>query len=181
MKKIYVAKLGFRKQETNFVNLYGNDYPSMKLTYAALRGAVDSGPEELNEAALQRFLLTVASIGWRKNQLRSTEAFAQSNSLSAAEATSRGLVPLIGGQGALHEIAGDSALLVDLLNADEIADAMRRLAHIGQEDRQARLVRQTLARFSRNLAEAAAWRSALQHALAQRLSGPPPGRTGGPR
>ncbi|MGA7383206.1 MAG: hypothetical protein WBW81_00435 [Methylocella sp.] len=177
MKKIYVAKLGFRKQETNFVNLYGNDYLSMNFIYAALRGA---GPEELTEAALQRFLLTVASIGGRKNQLRSTEAFAQSNSLPAAEAASRGLVPLIGGQGALREIAGGSALLVDPLNTDAIADAMRRAAHIGQADRQARLVRQTLARFSRNLAEAAAWRSALNHALAQRLSGPPP-RTGGQR
>jgi hypothetical protein len=61
------------------VNLYGNDYPSMKLIYPALRGGVESGPEEPIEAAPQRFfLLTVGSIGSGMIQLRSIEAFAQS-------------------------------------------------------------------------------------------------------
>ncbi|MGH6830726.1 MAG: hypothetical protein ACREDG_06195, partial [Methylocella sp.] len=48
-------------------------------------------------------------------------------------------------------------ILVDPLNTDEIADGMRRLAHMGQEDGPARLpaLRQTIARFSRNLARAA--------------------------
>jgi hypothetical protein len=43
---------------------------------------------------------------------------------------------------------------------DEIADGMRRLAHMGHEERQARLseLRQSIARFSRNFA-VAAWRS----------------------
>jgi hypothetical protein len=52
----------------------------------------------------------------------------------------------------LHEIAGDSAILVDPLNMDEIADGMRLLAHMGHEERQARLsgLRQSIARFSRN-------------------------------
>jgi hypothetical protein len=31
----------------NFLNLHGNDYPSMKLIYPALRGAVESGPEDV--------------------------------------------------------------------------------------------------------------------------------------
>jgi hypothetical protein len=68
------------------------------------------------------------------------------------------------------------------LNTDEIADEMRLLAHMGQEEPQARLpeLRHSIARFSRNLAEAD-WRSALQQALAQRLSGAPPGRTGAAR
>jgi hypothetical protein len=45
---------------------------------------------------------------------------------------------------------------------------MRLLAYMGQEERQARLpeLRQSIASFSRNLAETA-WRSALQQALAQ--------------
>ncbi|MGH6834567.1 MAG: glycosyltransferase [Methylocella sp.] len=69
--------------------------------------------------------------------------------LPAAEAISRGLVPLLGRGRALHELAGDSAILVDPLNTDEIADGMRLLAHIGQEDRQARLpeLRLRIARF----------------------------------
>jgi hypothetical protein len=68
------------------------------------------------------------------------------------------------------------------LNTDEIADGMRLLAHMRQEERRARLpeLRQSIARFSRNLAEAA-WRSGLQQALAQRLSRAPPGLTGAAR
>jgi hypothetical protein len=68
------------------------------------------------------------------------------------------------------------------LNTDEIADVIRLLAHMGQVERQARLpeLRQSIARFSRNLAEAAR-RSGLQQALAQRLSRAPPGLTGAAR
>ena len=63
-----------------------------------------------------------------------------------------------------------------LLNTDEIADGMPLLAHVGQQERQARLpeLRRSIARFSRNLVDAA-WRSA-QQALAQRLSEASPGR-----
>jgi len=83
--------------------------------------------------------------------------------LPAAEAISRGL-----GRGeALHEVAGDSAILVDPLNTDEIADGMRLLAHMGQEERQARPPSfDRASRFSRTLAEAT-WRSTLQQALTQ--------------
>jgi hypothetical protein len=141
--------IGLRNQEfdDHFVNLYGNDYPSMKLIYPALRGGVESGPEEPIEAAPQRFfLLTVGSIGSGMIQLRST--------------LGRGYFPWcrsITGRATLHEVAGDSAILVDPLNMDEIADGMRLLAHMGHEERQARLseLRQ---RFSRNFA-VAAWRS----------------------
>jgi len=80
----------------------------------------------------------------------------------------------------LRKVAGDSGILFDPLNPDEIVGVMRLLAPMGQEDRQARLVRQSIARFSRTAAKAA-WRSALQQALVQRLSGPPPGRTGAAR
>src|SRR3984893_18398482 len=62
----------------NFVALYGDDYPSMRLIYPALRMGIDSGEEEPIAAAPQRFLLTVGSVGSRKNHLRSLEAFALS-------------------------------------------------------------------------------------------------------
>ena len=63
------------------------------------------------------------------------------------------------------------------MNTDEIADGMPLLAHVGQQERQARLpeLRRSIARFSRNLVDAT-WRSALQQALAHRLSEAPPGR-----
>jgi hypothetical protein len=66
------------------------------------------------------------------------------------------------------------------LNTD--ADGMPLLAHMGQQERQARLpeLRRSIARFSRNLVDAT-WRSALQQVLAQRLSETPPGRTGAAR
>jgi hypothetical protein len=68
----------------------------------------------------------------------------------------------------LHDVAGDSAILVYPLNTGEIADEIRLLAHMGQEERRARPpeLRQSIAHFSRTLAEAT-WRSTLQQALAQ--------------
>jgi glycosyltransferase involved in cell wall biosynthesis len=48
--------------------------------------------------------------------------------LPAAEAISRNLVPLVSRDGALHEVAGDRAILVDPLDVKEIAQGMRRLA-----------------------------------------------------
>ena len=212
----------------DFVALYGEDYPAMKVIYPALRGGIATGAEEPIEAAPQRFLLTVGSVGSRKNQLRSISAFAQSKladegffyvvcggpepgyeavveaagkvpavilpgyvsdsqlrwlyaraggfvlpsllegfGLPAAEAISHGLVPLLSRGGALHEVTGDSALLVDPLNTDAIADGMRRLANMGQEERQTRLaaLRASIARFSPGSAKTA-WRSTLEQALA---------------
>jgi glycosyltransferase involved in cell wall biosynthesis len=212
----------------NFVTLYGDDYPFMKLIYPALRMGIDSGEEEPIAAAPRRFLLTVGSVGSRKNHLRSLEAFALSGltelgyhyvicggpepgfdtvvesagkapavilsgyvndselrwlyahasgfvlpsllegfGLPAAEAIARDLVPLVSRGGALHEIAGDSAILVDPLNVNEIANGMRQLALMGQEERQSRLVelRRSFARFSRQSA-VEAWRATLQQALA---------------
>jgi glycosyltransferase involved in cell wall biosynthesis len=211
-----------------FAALYGDDYPAMKLIYPALRVGIQSGPKEPIASAPKRFLLTVGSVGSRKNQLRSLEAFARSGlaaegynyvvcggpepgfdavveaagktpgviltgyvsdselrwlyahasgfvlpsllegfGLPAAEAISYDLVPLLSKEGALHEVAGDCAILVDPLNVDEIADGMRRLALMGHEERQSRLLelRASIARFSRESA-AEAWRATLRQALA---------------
>jgi hypothetical protein len=64
-----------------------------KLIYPALRGGVESGPEEPIEAAPQRFfLLSVGSIGSGMIQLRSIEAFAQSNSRTKDIVTSSAAV-----------------------------------------------------------------------------------------
>jgi len=211
----------------SFTSLYGDDFPSMSVIYPALRGGVGGGNAEPIGTAPQRFLLTVGSIGFRKNQLRAVEAFAQSRlaeegfsyvlcggpepgfdvateaarkvpgvilpgyvndsqlrwlyahasgfvlpsllegfGLPAAEAIANGLVPLLSVGGALHEVAGDAALLVDPLNTAEIAQGMRQLAHMGVDERQVRLaaLRRSSARFSRNSANAA-WRSTVQQAL----------------
>ena len=210
-----------------FTSLYGDDYPLMRIIYPALRGGIEDGYEEPIEAAPQRFLLTVGSIGSRKNQLRSIEAFKQSRlaeegysyvicggkepgfeavldaardmpsvifpgyvndrqlrwlyahasgfvlpsllegfGLPAAEAISRGLVPLISRGSALHEVAGDSAILVDPFNTDEIVAGMRNLANIKDEERVERLslLRKSIARFSRP-STMASWRSTLEQAL----------------
>jgi glycosyltransferase involved in cell wall biosynthesis len=210
-----------------FVTLYGDDYTSMKL-HPALRMGIHSGPEEPIAAAPQRFLLTVGSVGSRKNHVRSLEAFALSGlaelgyhyvicggpepgfdavvesagkipavvlpgyvsdnelrwlyahasgfvlpsllegfGLPAAEAIARDLLPLVSRGGALHEVAGDSAILVDPLNANEIAVGMRRHALMGEQERQSRPVglRRSIARFSRESA-VEAWRAKLHQALA---------------
>jgi glycosyltransferase involved in cell wall biosynthesis len=230
-KKIKEAKLILifvsKSSMANFVALYGDDYCLMNVIYPAVREGITYGTEEPIEAAPEHFLLTVGSIGSRKNQLRSIEAFAQSKladdgffyvicggrepgfdavieaaskvpavillgyvndsqlrwlyarasgfilpsllegfGLPAAEAVYNGLVPLLSRGSALHEVAGDSALLVDPLNTVEIADGMRRLANMEQAELQARLValQKSCARFSRSSANAA-WRSTLLQAL----------------
>jgi hypothetical protein len=50
----------------------------------------------------------------------------------------------------LHEVAGDSAILVYPLNTGEIADGMRLLVHMGKEERRARApeLRQSIALFA---------------------------------
>jgi glycosyltransferase involved in cell wall biosynthesis len=62
----------------NFAAIYGTDYPAMKLIYPALRMGIQSGPALPIAHAPRRFLLTAGSVGARKNQLRSLEAFARS-------------------------------------------------------------------------------------------------------
>jgi len=90
--------------------------------------------------------------------------------LPAAEAISRDLVPLLSRDGALHEVAGDRAILVDPLDVKEIAQGMRRLAFMDKEERQDRPaeLKRSIARFSRQAAESA-WRATLQGALADGL------------
>lgn len=217
-----------RSSQKSFAALYGKDYPFMEVIYPPLRLGVAGGAEEPIEGAPQRFLLSVGAVGWRKNYLRSLEAFQKSKlgdegfhyvicggpepgfeavaevaartpnvittgyvsdsqlrwlyahasgfvlpsllegfGLPAAEAISRGLVPLLSTDSALHEVAGDSAILVDPLDVDAIAEGMRQLAYMGEGERRARLqdLQQSISRFSRESAMAA-WRSTLQAALA---------------
>ena len=92
--------------------------------------------------------------------------------LPTAEAISCGLVPLLSRDGALHEVAGDRAILVDPLNVKDIAAGMRRLALMNDEERQERLtaLNRSIARFSRQAAENA-WRATLRHALADQTRG----------
>ncbi len=86
--------------------------------------------------------------------------------LPAAEAISFGMIPIVGQGGALHEVTGDSALLVDPLRTDNIAAAMRNLVEMDDRERAARVdaLRQHVSLFSRERT-IAAWRHALQTAL----------------
>ncbi len=86
--------------------------------------------------------------------------------LPAAEAISFGMIPIVGQGGALHEVTGDSALLVDPLRTDSIAVAMRNLVEMDDRERAVRVdaLRQHVSLFSRERT-IAAWRHALQTAL----------------
>jgi glycosyltransferase involved in cell wall biosynthesis len=61
-----------------FETLYGADLPS-QVIYPPIRSAVVSGLAAPVEGVGSRFLLTVGSIGRRKNQIASIRAFARSN------------------------------------------------------------------------------------------------------
>ena len=220
---IFVSKCSMN----NFVSLYGDDYRSMSVIYPGIREGIFSGNAEPFEVASQRYLLSVGSVGLRKNYLRTIEAFSRSKlvdegfsyiicggtepgfddvieaagsvpgviipgyvndnqlrwlyrhasgfvlpsllegfGLPVAEAIYNGLVPLLTIGSAMHEVAGDSALLVDPLNSAEIAEGMLCLANMGQEERLSRLeaLQKSCARFSRNSANSA-WRSTLLQAI----------------
>ena len=84
----------------------------------------------------------------------------------AAEAIAAGVVPLITKGGALHEITGDGAVLVDPTDIDSIVYGMRELVELGEDERKGRLT--ALQRHIRQFTSAAAmagWRSSVQRSL----------------
>jgi glycosyltransferase involved in cell wall biosynthesis len=86
--------------------------------------------------------------------------------LPAAEAIRFDLVPLIGSGGALQEVTGDHAILVDPLNTEEIAAGMRRLVWMSETERADRIsaLKMHVAQFSRKKTMSA-WREALRVSL----------------
>jgi len=211
-----------------FISLYGDNFPLLQVIHIPLRHEMEEGDMEPVAGLPDRFLLTVGSIGLRKNQLRCVEAFALSGlakqghgyvlcggrepgydaavaaaqstpgvtltgyvndsqlrwlyrhaegfvlpsllegfGLPAAEAIRNGLIPLVGSGGALHEVTGDAAILVDPLRSEEIATGMRQLTEMDESERNRRLIdlREHISSFSReNML--GSWRSALKAALA---------------
>jgi glycosyltransferase involved in cell wall biosynthesis len=212
----------------DFIRLYGNDYPFMQVVHPPIR----SGLEDIEEQALDdistKYLLTVGSIGTRKNQVRAIEAFRLSGladegyayvicggpepgstevenaakmtrgvslcgyvndgelrwlythaegfvlpsvlegfGLPAAEAIKHSLVPLVGSGGALHEVTGDAAVLVDPLDVPDIAAGMRKLAMMGADERRRRLVdlANNIGQFSPEVA-ISVWRAGIERAIA---------------
>jgi glycosyltransferase involved in cell wall biosynthesis len=71
---VFVSKTSQRE----FHRLYGNDYASSNVIYIPTRLGVKEGCGQRVEGVSSRFLLTVGSIGDRKNQARCIEAFAAS-------------------------------------------------------------------------------------------------------
>ncbi|MDU3040187.1 glycosyltransferase family 1 protein, partial [Bradyrhizobium sp.] len=174
--------------KNDFIRLYGDDFPLLAVAHPPIRSDLDDAEEEEIPNLPSRFLLTVGSIGARKNHARAIAAYAMSGladegcayvicggpepgaeaveaaardtkgvhlcgyvndrqlrwlyrhargfvlpsilegfGLPAAEAINRALVPLVGAGGALHEVTGDSAVLVDPLDVGQIAAGMRTL------------------------------------------------------
>jgi glycosyltransferase involved in cell wall biosynthesis len=211
-----------------FIRLYGDDFPLLQVVHIPLRHEMEEGDMRPVAGLPDRFLLTVGSIGVRKNQLRCIEAFALSGlgeeghgyvlcggrepgyeaavaaaqhtagvtltgyvddselrwlyrhaegfvlpsllegfGLPAAEAIRNGLIPLVSSGGALHEVTGEAAILVDPLRSEEIARGMRQLTEMDQNERNRRLteLRKHILRFSRENMTAS-WRSALRGAFA---------------
>jgi glycosyltransferase involved in cell wall biosynthesis len=207
----------------DFVRVCGSDFPLMQVVHPPIRTGMERSDGRLVRGVPPKFFLTVGSVGARKNQLRSIEAFSVSGlanegyayvicggpepgaeqvinlaqqtagvvlpgyvdddqlrwlyknatgfvlpsllegfGLPAAEAINYGLVPLVGRGGALQEVTGDAAVLVDPLDVANIAVGMTTLAGLSDEERNNRvtLLRRSVKRFSLTSA-VAAWRSAL--------------------
>jgi glycosyltransferase involved in cell wall biosynthesis len=214
--------------KNDFVRLYGSDFPTLQVVHPPIRSGLDHIEAKAIPDFPANFLLTVGSIGTRKNQLRSIKAFALSGlahegyayvvcggpepgadevkalaettpgviicgyvsdnelrwlyrnsrgfvapsllegfGLPVAEAIRNGLIPLVGHGGALHEVTGDSAILVDPLDISDIAAGLRALVSIDSDDRERRLadLKRSIGRFSPDAA-ISAWRTVLRQALA---------------
>jgi len=231
--KIYDAKLSIifasHTSMSDFVGLYGDDFRSMVVISPPLRAMITDGPSEPLTGLTTPFLLTVGSIGVRKNQSCAIEAFRVSAladrgysyvicggpepgfekvaaladetpgvvrpgyvsddqlrwlyrnaagfvlpsllegfGLPAAEAIAYDLVPLVTQGGALHEVTGDAAILVDPTDVIAIAKGLNRLVALSLEERKERLrcLKLSASRFSAEAAHSK-WRQALQYALCQ--------------
>jgi glycosyltransferase involved in cell wall biosynthesis len=214
--------------KNDFVRHYGSDFPMLQVVHPPIRAGIDDLEEQEILDIPPNFLLTVGSIGTRKNQLRSIQAFRSSGladagfayvicggpehgadeiealakvtagvilcgyvndkelrwlyrkaqgfvlpsllegfGLPAAEAIKNGLIPLVGYGGALHEVTGDAAILVNPLDVSDIATGLRKLTSIDDEERERRLadLNSSISRFSSEAA-ISAWRSGLQRAIA---------------
>jgi glycosyltransferase involved in cell wall biosynthesis len=212
-----------KASRSDFVKLCGSDFPLMQVVYPPIRTGMERSDGREVPGVPPKYLLTVGSVGARKNQVRSIEAFKASGlankgyayvicggpepgveqvinlaqetagvilpgyvdddqlrwlyrnakgfvlpsllegfGLPAAEAINYGLVPLVGHGGALQEVAGDAAVLVDPFDVRNIAAGMITLAGLSDEERNNRvdLLRHSVERFSLESA-VAAWRSAL--------------------
>jgi glycosyltransferase involved in cell wall biosynthesis len=70
--------------------------------------------------------------------------------LPAAEAIAYGLVPLVSAGGALHEVTGDAAILVDPLDVGMIAEGMKKLVGLSDLEKSERLqsLKVSVARFT---------------------------------
>lgn len=218
---IFVSKAS----EAEFDRLFpGVEARSRRIIHPPIRPAIYNVRQTKPEIDLpERFLLTVGSIGRRKNQLRSIEGYARSGlaaqgvayvicggvepyfeevaaaakrtpgvilmqyvpdevlswlygnasgfvlmsllegfGMPVSEAIQHGLVPLVSGDSALTEVAGDAALRADPTNPDDIAEQMRHLANLSEGERSDRLrrLRASVQRF--DLAHfRQGWRSAF--------------------
>lgn len=212
-----------QSSRVEYERIYGRSYSSMRVVYPGIRPEVSSGEISCLPGVRVPFLLTVGSVGARKNQLKALDAFEASGlidrgfgyvicggpepgfeqvrsrvkglpwahltgyvtdaqlrwlyseaqgfvlpsliegfGIPAAEAVFRGLVPLVTRGGALHEVVGDSAILVDPHCTDSIAEGMRLLACLSEEEKHGRLLelRRQISLFSPERAQRG-WQEAL--------------------
>lgn len=208
---------------SEYERLYGNAYCFAKVVYPGLRFELAGGESEPVPGVRVPFLLTVGSLGARKNHVRALQAFERSGlvekgysyvlsgglelghdevrsqaiglewarmtgyvsdsqlrwlysqasgfvlpsllegfGIPAAEAVLRGLVPLVSKGGALHEVTGDSAVLVDATDVDSIAVGMKELVSLSPEEKSKRLssIRQHLSFFTPEQAQQG-WKAAI--------------------
>jgi glycosyltransferase involved in cell wall biosynthesis len=211
-----------------FHALYGSAFANSQVIYPAIRIEIRRGAPKKPAGVSKPFLLTVGSIGARKNQRRAIEAFGVSGlakdgleyvlcgsreagskavaetaaatpgvvlldyvtdeelnwlygnaagfvlpsllegfGVPVAEAVSRGLTPLVSAGGVLHEVAGDSAILVDPEDTVQIAGAMRRLVCMSTDEAEQRrtAAMAALERFSSDAFERG-WRAVIEQAVA---------------
>jgi glycosyltransferase involved in cell wall biosynthesis len=169
-----VGSLGTRKNQLRSIRAFEASGLAREGFGYVLCGGPEPGADEVTSAAkgtagvILPGYVNDMQLRWlyRKAQGFILASLLEGFGLPAAEAICYGQVPLLSAGGALQEVAGDGAILVDPYDISQITAGMQSLARMSTEERGDRLekLRLSIERFSVEAATGT-WRSALSLAL----------------
>ena len=165
-----VGAIGARKNQLGSIKAFTHSGLANEGWGYVLCGSPEPGYEavvEAAQAASQVFLLshvTDSQLRWLYRRARGfvLPSLLEGFGLPAAEAIRFDLVPLVGRGGALEEVTGDQAILVDPLSVEQIAAGMRGLVEMNETERIRRItaLKTHISKFSK-VNTMLAWRETL--------------------
>ncbi|WP_234832312.1 glycosyltransferase [Rhodopseudomonas palustris] len=168
-----VGSLGTRKNQLRAIEAFGRSGLVEKGYRYVICGGPEPGAEHVIAAADQTPGVLIPGyvndpqLRWLYSHAEGfiLPSLLEGFGLPAAEAIHYGVIPLLSRGGALEEVAGPSAILVDPLDVDAIVQGMHQIAVMSEGEKTQRLdqMRTSIARFSTEDA-LGVWRSVLSRA-----------------